>query len=57
VSGAQVLAGVDSTLLPAEPFPVQQVGPGELHLHPGAAQVVDRLAVELVDVTGTQQRA
>jgi hypothetical protein len=46
VSRAQLLARVAAAALPAQPFPVQQMGAGELDVHPGPAQVGERLAVE-----------
>lgn len=46
VRDAQVSTGVGSAVLAAQPFPVQQVGPGEIHPHPRAAEPFDRLTVQ-----------
>ena len=46
VGDAQLLAGVDSPVLAAQPFAVEQMGAGERHTDAGAAEPLDRLAVE-----------
>ena len=46
VRGAQLLAGVDAAVLAAQPLAVEQVRAGERHADAGAAEPLDRLAVE-----------
>ena len=46
VGGAQLLARVQAAALAAQPFAVEQMGAGELHADAGAAEPLDRLAVE-----------
>ena len=48
VRGTQLLPRVRAAALPAQPFPVQQVRPGQLGAEPGPAQPLDRLPVEPV---------
>ena len=43
---AQLLARVDPPALAAQPLAVEQARAGELHAHAGAAEALDRLAVE-----------
>jgi hypothetical protein len=45
VGCAQLLPRIEASALTAQPFPVQQVRPGELRAQPDPAQPVDRLAV------------
>src|SRR5580658_2592800 len=45
VGGAQLLTRVQAAALTAQPFPVQQVRPGQLGADPGPAQPLDRLPV------------
>src|SRR6266568_8041533 len=45
VRGAQLLAGIDPPVLPAQPLPVEEVGAGERHPDAGAGEAVDPLAV------------
>jgi hypothetical protein len=48
--------GVDPALLAPQPFPVEQVGAGELDAYSSSAQPVDRVAeVALREVAFTQQ--
>jgi hypothetical protein len=56
VSRAQLLARVAAAALPAQPFPVQQMGAGELDTHPGPAQVGERLAVEALGFLALAQQ-
>jgi hypothetical protein len=57
VGGVQLPTGVGSPVLPAQPFPVQQVGAGEMNGHARAGQPLDRLAVEpLGSLAVAQQR-
>ena len=51
VRGAELIAGVTSAPLAAQPLTVQEAGAGQIHPQAGAAQAVDRLAVEVL-VTG-----
>src|SRR6266702_8913633 len=44
--GTQLLAGVDTPVLPAQPLPVQEVGAAEFHAQPGAGEPAERLAVQ-----------
>src|SRR2546421_100247 len=44
----ELIAAVTSAPLAAQPFAVQQVGAGQVHPQAGAAQTVDRLAVEVL---------
>jgi len=46
VGGAQLHARVHAPALAAQPFAVDQTPPGQLHPHAGAAQALDRLAIE-----------
>ena len=46
VGDAQLLARVDAPALAAQPLAVEQVRAGELRPQPGAAEPLDRLAVE-----------
>ena len=46
VRGAQLLAGVDAAVLAAQPLAVEQVRAGERDADAGAAEPLDRLAVE-----------
>jgi hypothetical protein len=48
VSGPQLDAGVDAAVLAAQPFAVQQVGAGQFGAELGAAEPVDRLAVQVL---------
>jgi hypothetical protein len=58
VSRTQLVAGVEAASLAAQPLPVQQVRAGKLRAQPGAAQPLDRLAVEGVGRrTDAEQRA
>ena len=45
-SGAQLLARVVAAALPAQPFPVQQMGAGQVDAEPGPGEAGDRLAVQ-----------
>ena len=45
---AQLLARVDPAILAAQPLAIEQVRAGELRTQPGAAQPLDRLAIQLV---------
>jgi len=54
----QLRAGVHPAVLPAQPFPVEQVGAGQFRAYPRPAQPVDRLAVAgLGRCSLAQQRA
>ena len=44
--GAQLLAGVAAAALAAQPFAVDQAGPGELGSRPALLQVFDGLVIE-----------
>jgi hypothetical protein len=59
VEGSMELdTGVDLALLAPQPFPVEQVGAGELDAYSSSAQVVERVAeVALREVAFTQQRS
>src|SRR4051794_4794800 len=46
VGGAELLARIDPAILAAQPLPVEQMSPGELGAQPGAAQPLDRLAMQ-----------
>ncbi len=46
VGDAQLPAGIGAALLAAQPLPVKQVSAGQRHADAGAAQPVDRLAVQ-----------
>ena len=46
--GAQVDAGVDATVLAAQPFSVEQVGAREFGAESGAAEAVYRFAVQIL---------
>src|SRR4051812_17356314 len=55
--GAQLLAGVDAAALTSQPFPVEEVSPGELEPDKGAGEMRDRLAVQTVgDIALAEQR-
>ena len=57
VGDAKLCARVDAAALPAEPFAVQQVRAGEICSDTGAAETLDRLAVETFSgVAVIQQR-
>src|SRR5271168_5442575 len=57
VCGAQLLARVDAAVLASQPFTVEQVGAGERPADAGAAEPVDRLAVEAIgNLAVAQQR-
>ena len=58
VRGAQLLARVDAAVLAAQPLAVEQMRAGELGPQPGAAQPLDRFAIEVVcGLALAQQRA
>ena len=57
VRGAQLRARVDAAILAAQPLAVEQVGAGELGTQPGAAQPLDRLAVEALGGSPSLSRA
>src|SRR3954452_15237887 len=44
--GAQLLAGVDAAALTSQPFPIEEVSPGELEPDTGTGEMRDRLAVQ-----------
>ena len=46
VRGAQLLAGVEAAALAAQPLAVEEMRAGQLGAHAGAAEPVDRLAVQ-----------
>ena len=57
VGGAELHAGVDAAILPAQPLAVEQVGAGELGAQSCAAEPLDRLAVQaLGGLAVAQQR-
>jgi hypothetical protein len=58
VGGAQLLARVEALAFAAQPFAVEEVGAGECNADAGAAEPVDRLAVEaLGGLAVAQQRS
>ncbi len=58
VSGPELRAGVCTAVLAAQPFAVEQVGAGELRTEPGAAEPVNRFAIEaLGDFSLAHERA
>ena len=58
VGGAQLVAGVEPAVLPAEPLTVEQVSPGQVGPQLGAAQPLDRLGVALLGLPAfADQRA
>jgi hypothetical protein len=58
MSGAQLLPGVGTAVLAAQPFAVEQVRAGELGAKPGAAKPFDRLPVQVIGGLALgQQRA
>jgi hypothetical protein len=58
VSAAQLLARIEPTVPPPQPFAVQEVGAGERHAHATSAEPADRLAVKALGCrTVGQQRA
>ena len=48
VCDAQLRACVGAAALPAQPFPIEQMGTGELGAHARAAQSFDRLAIQTI---------
>jgi hypothetical protein len=48
VCGAQLLAGIGAPVLAAQPVAVEQMSAGEVHPGVGAAEAVDRLAVQVL---------
>ena len=48
VRAAELIAGVTPAPLAAQPLAVEQVGAGQIHPQAGAAEAVDRLAVEVL---------
>ena len=48
VRAAELIAGVTPAPLAAQPLAVEQVGAGQVHPQAGAAEAVDRLAVEVL---------
>ena len=57
VGGAQLLAGVHAPPSPAQPLAVEQVGAGERHPDAGAAEPLDRLAVEALGAVAARSAA
>ena len=48
VRAAELIAGITFAPLAAQPLAVDQVGADEIHRQAGAAEAVDRLAVEVL---------
>src|SRR3954452_7917734 len=48
VGGTELDTRVDTAILAAQPLPVEQMSPGELRTQPGAAQPLDRLAMQAI---------
>ena len=45
--GPQLIAGIDTPMLAAQPLAIAQAGTGQMRRHPGLAQQVDGLAVQV----------
>ena len=56
VRGAQLLAGLAAPALAAQPLAVQQVGAGQFGAQPGAAEPLDRLAVQALGLLALAQQ-
>jgi hypothetical protein len=56
VGGAQLLASVQAPALASQPFAVDEMGAGVLHVDAGAAQPVDRLAIQALRILALREQ-
>jgi len=56
VGGVQVGPGVDAAVLATQPLPVEQMGAGQLGTQLGAAEAVDRFAIQVLGGRPPDQR-
>ena len=57
VRSAQLRAGIRPAVLAAQPFAVHQMGASELRPEPGAAEPVDRFAIQILSRPGGAQES
>jgi hypothetical protein len=55
MGGPELDTGVDTAILPAQPFPVEQMRPGEVRTPPGPSQFLDGLAMQALGTLALAQ--